>query len=321
MYSKLNCRFMTFRSIHRQMGMLNPIPLPMYLRFTPIVLLLWLTPVLSNGQALPVSHFQSMAIGTAKTGTETITDIGRQFLGSPYAPHTLDIYANEQLVVNFRSFDCTTYLETVLALSLAGNDVANRQNQAVLEQTFRKYLTKLRYRDGQISGYGSRLHYFSDWLRDNERQGLIREVTSELTGSMTVSKPLSYMTTTTKKFPQLRNPALYRQMTQIETSLSKQAFSFIPGNRIAEVEAQLQDGDIIMLMAARPGLDMRHVGLAVRQPNGRIHLLHASSEAGKVTITPYPLSNYVLWHKQLSGIRVARIRSGNVLEAAYAPGH
>lgn len=288
--------------------------------FTTLTILLWLTPLLGTAQALSVTHVQSMAVSIPKAGSETITDIGRQFLGSPYAPHTLDIHANEQLVVNFRSFDCTTYLETVLALSLARNDVADKQNQAVLEQTFRKYLTKLRYRNGRINGYGSRLHYFSDWLRDNERQGLIREVTSELTGSITVYKPLSYMTATTKKFPRLQNPALYNQMSQIELSLSHQAFPFIPGNRIADAEAQLQDGDIIMLMATRPGLDMKHVGLAVRQPNGRIHLLHASSEAGKVTITPYPLSDYVLWHKHLSGIRVARINRTNGLEAAYVHG-
>lgn len=283
-------------------------------------MLVCLTSLLGNGQALPVVHMQSVAVRTSKTGSESITDIGKQFLGSLYAPHTLDGHAQEQLVVNFQAFDCTTYLETVLALSLARNDAANNQNQAVLEQGFRTYLTKLRYRGGRINGYGSRLHYFSDWLRDNERQGLIREVTSELTGSMTVSKPLSYMTATTRKFPRLRNPAVFKQMAQIETSLSKQVFSFIPGNRIAEAEAQLQDGDIIMLMAARPGLDMKHVGLAIRQPNGRIHLLHASSEAGKVTITPYPLSDYVLWHKHLSGIRVARLNCANGLETAYVPG-
>jgi hypothetical protein len=57
------------------------------------------------------------------------------------------------------------------------------------------------------------------------------------------------------------------------------------------------------------------VGLAVRQPNGRIHLMHASSDQRKVVITRYPLSNYLLYHKHLSGIRVARLRGNGVLTA------
>jgi hypothetical protein len=63
---------------------------------------------------------------------------------------------------------------------------------------------------------------------------------------------------------------------------------------------------VVMLTAGRPGLDARHVGLVVRQ-NGRVHLLHASSERGAVVLTPVPLAEYVAAHKRLSGVRVARL--------------
>lgn len=268
-----------------------------------------------------VSALSSLTIAGGKTPSETAINIGKQFLGKPYVPHLLDASPTEQLVVNFQAFDCTTYLETVLALSLAWHDLPDKQNQEQLEQAFTKYLTRLRYRNGRIDGYASRLHYFSEWLRDNERKGLVYDVTRELSGNLSVAKPVSYMTTATYKYPRLRDPAIYKQVAQTEASLSQQSFAFIPTKNIHLAESQLRDGDIIMLTAARPGLDMKHVGLAIRQADGRVHLMHASSEGGEVMITPYSLTDYVAWHKHMSGIRVARLRTGGVLSAATLQGN
>jgi Protein of unknown function (DUF1460) len=258
---------------------------------------------------------QLLTTSSGKTPAETTVSIGKRFLGKPYIPHLLDTFATERLVVNVDAFDCTTYLETVLALSLAYHDQPNKTSSAQLEQAFRTYLTKLRYRNGKIDGYASRLHYFSDWIRDNERKGLLTDVTGEMSGNMLVTKSISYMTSALYKYPHLSDPATLKQMQLAEASLNQQSFAFIPKKNIHLAESQLREGDIIMLTAARPGLDMKHVGIAVRQPNGRIHLMHASSDQGEVVITPYPLSDYVLWHKRLSGIRVARLRGTGVLTA------
>ncbi|MBC3787370.1 N-acetylmuramoyl-L-alanine amidase-like domain-containing protein [Spirosoma utsteinense] len=281
--------------------------------FTTLFLLL--TSLAALPQELPPHDLSQLTIVGGKTPVETALSIGRQFLGKPYVSHTLDTTPTEQLIINVREFDCTTYLETVLALSLAWHEMPDKGAGPQLEQAFRTYLTKFRYRNGKIDGYASRLHYFSDWLRDNERKGLLTDVTGELTGSISVAKPVSYMTTATYKYPQLSDPATLKQMQLAEAALNQQAFAFIPRKNIRLAESQLQEGDIIMLTAARPGLDMKHVGLAVRQPNGRIHLMHASSEQGEVVVTPYPLSDYVLWHKNLSGIRVARLRGSGVFAA------
>ena len=262
----------------------------------------------------------SLTITGGRTLTETTTTIGRQFMGYPYVPHTLDVNPTEQLVVNLTQFDCTTYVETVLALSLAWQEQAGRPDPMLFEQTFRKYLTKLRYRDGQINGYASRLHYFSDWLRDNERKGLLTDVTGQLPGAIVVAKPVSYMTASTYKYPHLNDPVIFRQVAQMEADLSRQTFSFIPKKNIRLAETQLREGDIVMLCAARPGLDMKHVGLVVRQPGGQIHLLHASSDRAVVVITPSSLQNYVLSHKYLSGIRVARLRASAPALTAVAGG-
>ncbi len=275
--------------------------------FTIVFLLLFSLAGQAQGVILS-SNLHSLTLVGGKTLAETTIKIGKQFLGNPYTPHTLDVNPTEQLVVNVREFDCTTYLETVLALSLTWQAVPNKKDSLLFDETFRRYLTRLRYRDGRIEGYASRLHYFSDWLRDNERHGLLRDVTHDLPGSISVAKTVSYMTTSMYRYPRLNDPAIFKQVAQTEASLSQQPFAFIPKKNIRQAEAQLQDGDIIMLMAARPGLDMKHVGLAVRQPDGRMHLLHASSDQGAVVITKYPISDYLLWHKHLSGIRVARLK-------------
>jgi len=260
----------------------------------------------SAARAQETPPLASLTLTAARTPAETALLVGRSFLGKPYVPHTLDRHETEQLVVDFGRFDCTTFLETTLALTLALHQAGGPAAPEKLDPVFRKKLTQLRYRNGLLDGYASRLHYFSDWLADNEKKGLLQDVTRHI-GGMAVSKPVNYMTATTWKYPALTDPAVFRQVAQVEESLSKQPFWFVPKARIRDIEHHLKDGDIIMLTAARPGLDMKHVGLACWQ-QGRVHLLHASSEQGQVVLTQRPLADYVLWNKRLSGIRVARLK-------------
>lgn len=266
-------------------------------------------------QPLKLPDGRDMVLAGGQSVAETAVSVGRSFLGRPYVPHTLESNPTEQLVVNLNQFDCTTFVETISALSLAWHDLPDKKNEEQLEAVFRKYLIKVRYRNGQIDGYASRLHYFSEWLRDNERKGLLQDITPLLAGNVTVSKPLSYMTTKTYYYPALNNPDVFKQIARIETSLSQEPFAFIPKKNLRKAEANLHDGDIVMLTASRPGLDMKHCGFAVWQ-NGRVHLLHASSDHGRVVVTAQPLTEYVVAKKTLSGIRVARFRQGNGLLTA-----
>ncbi len=277
---------------------------------TPIVrfslLLCW---SVSQAQDLPppaIHDLQQLHLVGGRTVAETAVLTGKMLLGKSYVHQTLDGNRTEQLVVNLQQFDCTTFLETTLALSLAWHESIGK-NQEVFEQAFIQQLTRLRYRHGQINGYGSRLHYLSDWLRDNVQKGIVQDITREI-GGMQVSKSLNYMTAAVYKYPHLSDPMVFKQIADVQTDISRQPFWFIPKKQIAAIESKLQEGDIIMLTAARPGLDMKHVGFCVWQ-HGRVHLLHASSEYGEVMITPVPLATYIGINKRLSGIRVARLKS------------
>lgn len=277
-------------------------------RFTLLFLLAGLTSRAQTSVVDPASDIRQISLLASRTPAtnQTVISVGKTFLGKPYVPHTLDVNPTEQLVVNFQQFDCTTFVETTLALTLAINNQPPNTTPAEIDPLFRNYLTKIRYRNGQIDGYASRLHYFSDWLYDNERQGILRDVTGEI-GGIQVSKLLYYMTDSPAKYPPLHDPVIFRQVARTEAQISQHRFYFIPKKQIAAIESAIKEGDIIMLTAARPGLDMKHVGFATWQ-HGRVYLLHASSEYGEVTISRHPLADYVDAHPGLSGIRVARLK-------------
>ena len=96
--------------------------------------------------------------------------LARQFVGIPYVAHTLEVNDREQLVVNTRQLDCTTLVETVTALKLC----ANRGQKSWKDYV--QMLTTLRYRQGALDGYPSRLHYFSDWIRDKAQMQLVSDI-------------------------------------------------------------------------------------------------------------------------------------------------
>lgn len=271
--------------------------------------LLWLgllaSPLLASAQI--TDELRQITIVPGRTAAETAVQTASTLLGKPYVYHTLDGNEHEQLVVNFHAFDCSTFIETTLALALAEQELPAKYSTAQLEIAFRRYLTKLRYRNGQIDGYASRLHYLSDWLRDNERKGLLQDVTHEI-GGIQVQKAVNYMTAAVHKYPHLADPAVYKQMTQVQSAISQQPFYFIPKKQFRALENKFREGDIVMLTAARPGLDMRHVGYATWR-DGKLHLLHASSDCKKVMLTRQPLADYLMANKRLSGVRVARIKS------------
>ena len=77
--------------------------------------------------------------------TNLILYFARRLLGVPYVAHTLDQNKDEQLVINLRQLDCTTYVENVLALTLC------IRNGRTSFADFCHYLMQIRYRNGQVA--------------------------------------------------------------------------------------------------------------------------------------------------------------------------
>lgn len=230
---------------------------------------------------------------------DTIVAVGKSFLDTPYVEKTLEVGETETLVVNLQGLDCTTFVENVLAF---GTMLKSKQDSF---EDFTKILETIRYRDGDLKGYPSRLHYFTEWIRNNEKKGLVKDITSDL-GGIELNKPINFMGTHRSLYPFLSDDTNFAIIQQAEKELAKENLCYLPQDRIKSKEQQIQSGDIIALATSIKGLDVTHTGIAIHQPDGRLHLLHASSKNGKVEITQEPLVDYLKNIKSNIGIIVAR---------------
>ncbi|MBN1365275.1 MAG: DUF1460 domain-containing protein [Syntrophaceae bacterium] len=229
---------------------------------------------------------------------DLITEIGCLFINRPYKDGTLEGPDKENLIVNLSAFDCMTFVETVLSLALCA--ILGK----ISHHEFRKNLTLIRYRNGKIDGYSSRLHYFIDWLRNNEKKGFLTDLSRQL-GGEPKHKKINFMITHKKLYPALGNKTQLKKMHMVEKNLSRKFFHIIGKNKINFLKEKIRTGDIIAFAAKHEGLDVAHVGFALWQGKN-LRLLHASSKEGKVTISKKTLSNYLKSNKKFTGIIVAR---------------
>ena len=241
------------------------------------------------------------AVSLPKDSCRTL-HFAKKMLGVPYIAGTLDGNEEEQLVVLVDSLDCTTFVETVLAFCLA-----DKREERDYEG-FKKALTHVRYRDGILNGYSSRLHYFSDWIRNNEQMGFVKECTSETACSQPKELWLDFMTTHVDSYlPMKKNPELVKIMASHEKKWQGTVVSYIPKEKLnlPPEELKIKDGDVLALVTNIKGLDVVHVGFAFWKDN-QLHLLHASSSAKKVIEDPktqYESSKNTKAHIGLRAIR------------------
>ena len=252
--------------------------------------------------SIKVEKWLKEAISLPQDSCRTL-HFAKKMLGVPYVAGTLDGNDEEQLVVHVDQLDCTTFVETVLALSIADKRAARSFDG------FKKALTDVRYRDGILDGYASRLHYFSDWIRNNERMGFIKECTSETACSQPKELWLDFMTTHVDSYlPMKKNPALVEVMASIEKTWQGVEIFYIPKDKLqlSSDELKIKNGDILTITTNIKGLDVVHVGFAFWR-EGRLHLLHASSVAKKVIEDPLSLYEYSKNKKAHIGVRVIRV--------------
>ena len=229
---------------------------------------------------------------------KTMVAVGKTFLGTPYVAKTLEVGDRESLVINLQGLDCTTFVENVLAFSRMV-----RTNKTDFE-TFVNTLEAIRYKDGKLDGYSSRLHYFSEWIANNEKKGLLNNITAEI-GGKEISKEINFMSTHRDLYPFLADEVNFEKIQQSENFLNKQPICVLAQDEIAANEDKIHSGDIIALTTSIKGLDITHTGIAILEKDGRIHLLHASS-SGQVKISELPLTDYLKKIKNNTGIMVAR---------------
>ena len=246
-------------------------------------------------------NWSSLPIG------ERTAAVGQALAGTRYKHFTLEIDNRiESPSVNFQGMDCWTFFE--IALSLAR--MLNEPESNWTPERLLHYIELDRYRGGQCSGeYLSRLHYLEDWLYDNDRRGLVEDLTRTL-GGVSVPHSAGEMSVGWRHYRYLAaNRSLLGPLARMEANVSSRPLYEIPKNRVAGIESKLHSGDIIGIISRdRNGLySTAHVGLAFRTNDGVLHFMHASSPGnyGHVIVDAQP-SKYLYRYRSDSGILVAR---------------
>jgi hypothetical protein len=236
---------------------------------------------------------------------QRVAEVGRALTGTPYKSYTLEIDNHiEAPSVNFIGLDCWTFFETSLAFAR----MLDEPKENWTPQTMLKYIELDRYRGGSCSGYLSRLHYLEDWLRDNERRGLLSDRTRDL-GGVSAPHDAVEMTRNWKGYRYMRNnPDLRAGIKSMEARVASEPFYYIPKSQVAAIEPRIQSGDVIAI-CSHDGrvIGTSHVGLAYRGSDGVLHFMHASAphNYGKVVVDQR-LSDYLYHFRSDAGIMVGR---------------
>lgn len=230
--------------------------------------------------------------------SELISEIGLSFLGTPYVVASLENGLDEKMVINLRELDCTTFVENCLALArtvkLGKTDF----------ESFVAELERIRYRDGIRNKYPSRLHYFSEWIHNNHKKCFISE-TPNLNGEKS-DKTVNYMSTHPAQYPVLKeHPELIPSIAEQEKELTTAGFMFFPKENLPNLYKFLHHGDIIALTSSIEGVDINHVGIAIKKSDG-FYLLHAPLSGKKVLISDGQLSDFLKPASKNNGIMIAR---------------
>ncbi|HUQ47168.1 MAG TPA: N-acetylmuramoyl-L-alanine amidase-like domain-containing protein [Gemmatimonadaceae bacterium] len=233
--------------------------------------------------------------------------VGELAIGTPYVPNALEAYIRaggdprrEPLTLSLTEFDCVTLVESCEAVAR----VAARRTPPGWN-AFGHEIERMRYRGGVRRGYASRLHYFSEWIYDGARRGLVTDMAREL-GGVVDPRPLRFMTDHRKSYAALANDEVFRQIGEMERRLDSHKRYMIPKDRIPSIVDKLQTGDVLAFATSIAGIDVTHSAYAYRRADGVMGVLHAPLSGGAVEISRKSLPDYVAAIKTSTGILVAR---------------
>jgi hypothetical protein len=233
--------------------------------------------------------------------------VGELAIGTPYEPFTLEAYlrtggspGHEPLTLSLTRFDCTTLVEACLAVAR----VAAADGVPSWER-FGREIERMRYRGGERRGYPSRLHYFSEWIADGQKRGLLSDRGAEL-GGIEDARPLRFMTEHRGNYSALADDGVFREIGMMEHRLNGHPRRVVPTERIPEVIDRIETGEVLAFATEIPGLDVSHAAFAYRDDGGILRVLHAPLSGGVVQVTRATLPEYVAAIRRATGILVAR---------------
>lgn len=236
-----------------------------------------------------------------ENGNSLVVFYAKKLLNTPYVAHTLE-GETEQLTINIDKLDCTTYIETLYAL--AKTTLSGRA-------TWRDYannLESVRYRNGVMTDYSSRLHYISDWIVNNSARGNIKDVTSDFKSCKYMIKTIDFMSSHRELYPALKDSVIYDKLRHFEIGYRSHRFPYIKKESLNSKETinTFKSGDMIGMVTKTDGLDISHLGVVLKE-NGKLYFINASMGGKKVQIEKSTFAEYLEKIRSNIGVRVFRI--------------
>lgn len=252
---------------------------------------------------------------------QLVTSTALHFLGTPYVAHTLE-KEPERLTINLSQLDCTTFMESTIALALTIKSGNNTFEQ------FQKELQQLRYRKTPIEDYSDRIHYTSEWFAHNSTADRL----SPIKTAEPIKFELNIISKNPERYRQLKgNPTLVKKIEATEKAASKIEHHYfstaklekllsteskvtsssdgaqtISSSHNSTLKSSLSSGSVVAFVTSIAGLDVTHVGFLYWQGE-KLTFIHASSTQKKVVVESLSLLQYVQRGRNSRGIMVGKV--------------
>ena len=229
-------------------------------------------------------------------------NVAKEFIDTPYVAYTLELDDHREIPsCNLEGLDCVTFFESTLDLARMLKLGGSTPDDLIAQIEF------TRYRGGRPAGYTSRLHYTTDWFYDNEKKGVIKDLSPELPGAEPFTQQVGYMSAHPDSYRLLKNnPELVPKIRAMEETVNARKKWYLPLDKIAKAEHLFQTGDIVGVCTTHAGIDIGHTGICYRDDSGMVHFMDASSLDMKVTLEPRDFSRDFRWSKANTGVVIAR---------------
>ena len=191
-------------------------------------------------------------------------EVSRPFIGLPYVldPMGESVGVDPDPLIRYDAFDCLTFVEEVLALSLSFSPESADINRL-----------HLRYFDGVVH-YRTRKHFMlSQWIPDNIKKGFLKDITPEMGESESIEKHLG---------PELWEKwKLRRKYRLADSDLPQGDFhlNVLPLQQTTGLPEKLPNGSLLIIVRRdqpKNPLLVSHIGIVVEQ-NDQKWIRHATT--------------------------------------------
>jgi len=234
---------------------------------------------------------------------ELIGRIALELKGTPYVGFTLEVSKDaEYCVVNLKGLDCVTFFEDALCVARMLKRGKSSPEDLIREVQF------TRYHGGKMGDFTTRLHYTTDWFVDNEQKGVVKILTPDLPGAEPFTQRVGIMSQHPENYRQLAAYSeLLGEIRLAEEKINARSLKYLPMDKLEAAEHLLQTGDIVGVSTTAEGIDIAHTGLCIKDEQGIVHFMDASSSRRNMRVTLEPqISKCLNWSSKLTGVMIAR---------------